>query len=361
MANKRNLGEPDSLNRPRLNEDEVDLIKNYRIQVSLLEDECEQAGIDKSTIKHYWYKSKVFSIFAKPNQKSLLDLKNQLMKDMDKHSPKYPTIKRKPLKDAHCLVIDPCDIHIGKLGSELETGEKYNTSIAIKRVHEGVDGLLQKAQGFNLDKIVLIIGNDILHTDNTKRTTTSGTPQDTDGMWYDNFLLARRLYVDIIEKLTSVANVHVIHNPSNHDFMAGWYLAESLQNWFRVSKNITFDIDMKHRKYFVYHDNLIGSTHGDGAKDSDLPQLMSIECKHWSMAKHRYIYTHHVHHKNAKDRIGVTIESSRSASGSDGWHDRNGYKGVPKAIEAYLHHPKQGQIARFTHIFSILLMVSFIL
>jgi hypothetical protein len=149
MANKRNLGEPDSLNRPRLTEDEVDLIKNYRIQTSLLEAECEQAGIDKSTIKHYWYKSKVFSIFAKPNQKSLLDLKNQLMKDMDKHSPKYPTIKRKPLKDAHCLVIDPCDIHIGKLGSELETGEKYNTSIAIKRVHEGVDGLLQKAQGFN--------------------------------------------------------------------------------------------------------------------------------------------------------------------------------------------------------------------
>ena len=353
MPNKRNLGEADSMNRKRLSEDEVDLVKNYRIQMSLLEAECETAGIDPSTVKHYWYKSKVFSMFAKPNSKSLGDLKIQLLKDMDKHSPKYPSIKRVKLKDAHCLVVDPADIHIGKLGSEYETGDTYNNSIAIRRVREGVEGLLQKSQGFNIDKIVLIIGNDILHTDNAKRTTTSGTPQDTDGMWYDNFLIAKSLYVEIVEKLAGVADVHVVHNVSNHDYMTGWFLAEALKSWFRTCSNITFDTDMKHRKYFIYGDNLIGTTHGDGAKNNDLPQLMAIECKNWSKSVHRYFYTHHIHHKVAKDMIGVTIESSRSASGSDGWHDRNGYKGVPKAIEGYLHHPKQGQIARFTHIFDM--------
>lgn len=351
MANKRNLGESDSLNRPRLSDDEVDLIKNYRVQMSLLEQECETAGIDPMTVKHYWYKSKVFSMFAKPNTKSLVDLKSELLRDMDRHSPKYQTIKRVKSKDMHCLVIDPADIHIGKLGSEYEVNDRYNNSIAIKRVREGVDGLLQKANGFNVDKIVLVIGNDILHTDNSKRTTTSGTPQDTDGMWYDNFLLAEKLYVEIIEKLIPYADVHVIHNVSNHDYMTGWFLAETLRVWFKGSKNVTFDTDMKHRKYFVYYDNLIGTTHGDGAKNADLPLLMAHECKGWSKAKHRYIYTHHVHHKNAKDYQGVTIESSRSASGADGWHSRNGYEGAPKAIEAYIHHPKYGQVARLTHIF----------
>lgn len=351
MPKKLNLGESDSLNRPRLSNDEVDLIKNYRIQTSLLAAECETAGIDPETVKHYWYKSKVFSMFAKPNSKSLADLKIELMKQMDKHSPKYQTIKHKKQTDSHCLVIDPCDIHIGKLSSEYEVGDKYDNSIAIKRVHEGVDGILQRATNFNIDKIVLIIGNDILHTDNAKRTTTSGTPQDTDGMWYDNFLLAEKLFVSIIEKLTTISNVHVIHNVSNHDYMTGWFLAETLRVWFKTNKNVTFDVNMQHRKYFVYYDNLIGSTHGDGAKNNDLPLLMAQECKDWSNTKHRYIYTHHVHHKNAKDYQGVTVESSRSASGADGWHSRNGYDHAPKAIEAYMHHPTKGQVARFTNIF----------
>jgi len=71
----------------------------------------------------------------------------------------------------------------------------------------------------------------------------------------------------------------------------------------------------------------------------------------WANTKHRYIYTHHVHHKTSKDYIGITVESSRSPSGTDSWHHRNGYQHASKAIEAYLHHPTYGQVARFTHKF----------
>ena len=340
--------------RLRVSEDEASLIDKVREQTSLLEAECERAGIDVADAKHYWYKSKMFSIFAKKknNGKTFEELKSNLISGMDKHSPAYPTIKRKPIKDPHCLVVDPADIHIGKLASDYETGDKYDNRIAIKRVKEGVDGLLQKTQHFKVDKIVLIIGNDILHTDNAKRQTTSGTPQDTDGMWFDNFLLAQKLYVEIIEKLTAVADVYVVHNVSNHDYMAGWYLAEALKSWFRLAKNVTFDTSMRHRKTFVYGLNFIGTTHGDGAKTNDLPLLMAQEFpKEWAKTIHRYTYEHHIHHKRSKDHPGMTIESSRSASGTDGWHHRNGYQGAPKAIEAYLHHPTQGQIARFTHIF----------
>jgi hypothetical protein len=171
-------------------------------------------------------------------------------------------------------------------------------------------------------------------------------------MWYTNFILAKQLYVDIIEKLVSVANVHVIHNVSNHDYMSGWYLAEAVKSWFRLSKNITFDTDMTHRKAYVYHSNLIGSTHGDGAKSQDLPLLLAQEFKiEWANTTHRYIYEHHVHHKKSKDYVGVTIESVRSASGADGWHSRNGYDHAPKAIEAFLHHKTNGQCARFSYIF----------
>lgn len=351
MAGKQKA-ELNKLVRYRLSPEEEQMLMNYRTQRDLLEEECVKAGIDKSQVKHFWYKSEMFSIFAKTKRKTLEDLKKQLLLDMDKHSPKYSIIKRKPIKDPHLLVIDPADIHIGKLASEYETKDGYNNNIAVKRVKEGIDAILQRTQFFNIDKIVLIIGNDILHTDNTKRQTTSGTPQDSDGQWYDNFLIAHKLYVDIIEKLVLISDVHVIHNASNHDYMAGWYLAQSVHSWFRLNKNITFDVSISHRKAFVYHDNLIGSTHGDGAKHHDLPLLMAQEFKkEWAKTKHRYIYIHHVHHKTSKDHIGVTIESSRSPSGTDSWHHRNGYQHAPKAIEAYLHHPTFGQIARLTHKF----------
>lgn len=352
MTPSKGKAELNSHVRYRLTEDEEQMLMNYRKQRDLLYEECLKSGIDKKEVRHFWYKSKTFSLFVKPQQKTLEDLKKELLSGMSNYSPKYPIIKRKPIKDPHLLVLDPADIHIGKLAVESETGDSYNNNLAVKRVHDGVDAILSRVQFFNIEKIVLIIGNDILHTDNTKRQTTSGTPQDTDGQWFDNFLIAMKLYVDVIEKLVGVADVHVIHNPSNHDYMAGWYLAQSIKNWFRLSKNVTFDVSIAHRKAFVYHDNLIGSTHGDGAKNGDLPLLMAQEFKNeWSKTKHRYIYTHHVHHKTSKDYIGITVESSRSPSGTDSWHHRNGYQHAPKAIEAYLHHPTQGQIARLTHKF----------
>lgn len=70
----------------------------------------------------------------------------------------------------------------------------------------------------------------------------------------------------------------------------------------------------------------------------------------WAKTKYRHIYTHHVHHKTSKDIGKVNIESLRSASGTDSWHDRNGYRSI-KAIEGFLHDPEHGQIARISHIF----------
>lgn len=339
------------VNRYRLTPDEETLLSTYRDEKAILSEECTQAGINIEDVKHWWYKSKRISAFVKPTGKTLEELKQVLLKDLSKYSPKFPIIKRVKFKESFCLVIDPADIHIGKLASKYETGEDYNCKIAVKRVNDGVDKILSYIQAFPLDKIVLIIGNDILHTDNAKRTTTSGTPQDTDGQWYDNFLTAKNLYVGIIDKLVGLADVHIIHNVSNHDYMGGWYLAETIKTYYRNCKNITFDTDMRHRKAFKYHNSLIGTSHGDGAKLHDLPLLMAQEFKNeWSSTQHRYVYVHHVHHYNSKEVIGVVVESLRSPSGTDGWHHRNGYQYAKQAIEGFLHCKKNGQIAKFTAI-----------
>lgn len=340
--------------RPRITREEFEIVEQYRA----IKRECEDQNIDPKTVKHGWLKSKNTSLFFKnpdfqdEQLKKLEQLKRDIIESIDQRSPVYPVITRTQSKDGHLLVIDPADIHIGKLATAFETGEDYNQQIAVQRVHEGVKGILDKASGFHIEKILFIGGNDILHIDTPKRTTTSGTPQDTDGMWYENFLNAKRLYIDILEKLIPIADVHFTFNPSNHDYTNGFFLAEVIQSWFRNCDNITFDCSIAHRKAFRYGKNLIGTTHGDGAKIIDLPLLMATEFPfEWSQTNHRYVYTHHVHHKFSRDLIGCTVESLRSPSGADSWHHRNGYQHAPKAIEGFIHHQEHGQIARLTHLF----------
>lgn len=317
----------------------------------------EDLDVPNSKVKHLWLKNKSASLFVKnPDyvdnvEANLSNLKNELIIDLQAYSPKFDKIDRIENEDSYLLVIDPADIHIGKLCSAFETGEDYNNQIAVTRVLDGVKGILQKISSFNIDKILFIGGNDILHVDNPKRTTTAGTSQDTDGMWYDNFMIAKQLYIDILEMLLSVADVHFTFNPSNHDYTNGFFLAQVIETYFKNCQNISFDCSIAHRKTFKYHNNLIGTTHGDGAKLQDLPLLMAVEFSNdWAATKHRYVYTHHVHHKTSKDYAGITIESLRSPSGTDSWHYRNGYLSI-KAIEAFLHCKHNGQIARITHIF----------
>ena len=339
--------------RFRLKQDEQKLISDYR----RIKHEAEKQGVPIEDVKHGWLKSDKSSLFfTNPNykdeeQKEAENFRDALLKDFSKFSPKYTKVKRKPSTDGHLMVISPADVHIGKLCTSFETGETYNQQIAVKRVMEGVQGLLDSASGWNLDNIHLIIGNDILHTDTPRRTTTSLTPQDTDGMWYENFLNGVRLYVDVINMLKQVADVHVCYNPSNHDYTNGFFLAQLIETHFRLDKNVTFDVSIAHRKYYAYGENLIGSTHGDNAKIQDLPLLMAHESDKWQQCKHRYIYTHHLHHKTSKDVMSVCVETLRSPSGSDSWHHRNGFQHAPKAIEAFIHHKKNGQIARLNYLF----------
>ena len=316
--------------------------------------ESQDIGIDINEIKHGWLKSDKASFFFtnplyKDNEaKSFVDELLQLISDK---SPNYPEITRLPNQDGHLLIINPADIHLGKLASAFETGDDYNTEIAIQRVKDGVNGIIEKSKGFNIDKIIFVGGNDILHVDTPKATTTAGTFQNTDGIWYDNYIKAFKLYTEVLEMLIPIADVHFVYCPSNHDYTNGFFLCQSVEQYFRQNKNITFDCSIAHRKYFVYGLNLLGFTHGDGAKHADLPLLMAHESPEWSVSKHRYIFCHHVHHRTAKDYMSVSVETMRSPSGTDSWHHIKGYQHAPKAVEGFLHHKMFGQVAKVSHLF----------
>ena len=325
---------------------------------SAIEAFAKKHGIDVASISSYWFNDgSGISVNVKGKKGGVAGfdweaVREEMLTTMSDRKPVFEKFEYEASKDAHCLLIDPADVHIGKLCDSFETGCDYDSQTAVKRVKEGVRGILQKAMGFDIEQIVFVGGNDILHIDGPDRKTTSGTPQDTDGMWHNNFRMAKELYIDLIGSLLAIAPVHFTFNPSNHDYVHGYFLADMITTYFANHNGFTADADLQHRKYYKYGANLIGTTHGDGAKNQDLPLLMATEAPMmWSQTTHRYVFTHHLHHKQAKDFQGVTVESMRSPSGTDSWHHRNGYQHAPKAIEAFIFHPKHGQIARLNHNF----------
>lgn len=315
--------------------------------------ECETVGLPLGQVGHYWYKGKHYSVFLKGQEPiTYEEMADALIAKMDAHAPSYEKIEYKKSTDGHLFVYDPADVHFNKLAIAVETGEDYNTQIAVLRVREGLAGLLRKSSGFDIHKILFILGNDILNADGPSNSTTKGTHQDTDTLWFNAFTIAFGIMVEQIETLAMLAPVTVQFNPSNHDVMSGFFMAHSLKSWFRQHPSVTVNCSTSHRKYFRYGKNIIGTTHGDGAKAKDLALLMANETGNaWGECPHRYFYTHHIHHKESKDYTSVCVESLRSPSSADGWHHRNGFQHAPKAIEAFIHHADHGQVARLTHIF----------
>lgn len=336
---------------------------------------ANEIGFPAEEVKSYWIKSETGSYYVKRDTEvSYNDLRQGFLDFAAEHSPVVE--KREFKKGEHLLVIDPADIHFNKLALAAETGNEYNLDIAESRLINGVSELLARADIFGIDRIVFVLGNDAAHADNPFNKTTAGTHQDTVSMWWEGYRRAKNAFVKAIELCTQYAPVHLVHCPSNHDYMTGWMLSDSIGSWFRNNENVILSdssLSIAHRKYIQYGNNLLGFTHNDGAREGDLSNLMQIECrKAWSESKFGTWYLHHLHVKDRKaygkspvkiekDNLGVTVirsssidpensvftEIVRSPSGTDGWHHRNGYLGK-QAIEAFMHHFEEGPTVRFT-------------
>lgn len=325
-----------------------------------IDEFCDTYGLDRSDVKSaklITHSNKNTYNIAFHSRFKTEDISEKILYDrvvetLNGSGPKATDISPVKKTGRYCLVIDPADVHIGKLAAAYQTGDSYNSATAVQRVVEGVSGILSHASSYDVDQIVLVIGNDIVHVDGPKNTTTKGTPQDVDGLWWQSAETAINVYKQLITTLRTKANVHIMYNPSNHDYMIGYFVARVLKAYFSNDAGTTWDSDLKHRKYFQFGNNLIGTSHGDGAKMDNLPLLMANDVpKMWGEAPLRYMYIHHFHSKAGKDYPGVTVEAIRSPSGTDNWHHISGYQYAKKAVEGFVHDYENGQVAHFTHLF----------
>jgi hypothetical protein len=158
----------------------------------------------------------------------------------------------------------------------------------------------------------------------------------------------QQLMVEFIDILRGVAPVEILLTAGNHDFKLSHVLLEYLGAYYRSCEDVEVIKCHKFRQYYEYGENLMGFTHGDGTKLSELPYLMAREAPDfWSRTKHRFFFTGHLHHEMVKDFNGVKVYQMPSLSGSDRWHHQHGFEGSNRALQAYLIHPSEGMKITF--------------
>jgi hypothetical protein len=343
---------------------------------------------DPRNLAHFWKISKDgegngYSLFVKNPHTGQNVNYYDMVREAVGSVPLAPLKTLPPLKmakNSNLLVVDLADVHFLKLSVKSETGVTYDRQVARHRVVEGTKALLKKSSGMNIGRILFALGNDILHIDGPRSTTTSGTFQDTDGTIFQGFNDAGTALDEAINECAEVAPVDLIHCMSNHDWTHGWALSQVVAARATRNKRVRatpYNLSEMHRKYYRFEKNLLGFTHGDGAKEEKLYGLMVKDAReHISECQNLYWYLHHVHHKVRKTRgefeflrekdhngmtamisgtpriegEGVNIEYVRSPSAPDSWHDRNGYCNR-QGVECFVHHPVDGQDARFTQWF----------
>ena len=300
-------------------------------------DKNEIAPDDVKSVKFWQTMSgdQRFSVVTKGDEKSKHELKKEIEDFAAQYSPQVTKIKTKELKDPCVYEISLPDIHYGKMTGE--TLEQLESNFMMC-----VEDLVAKADGLNIEKFLLPIGNDGMNSEGMRRTTTKGTPQEDIADWKDTFRGYWRLMVRAIDSLKVKAPVHVIVISGNHDFERMFYAGDVISGWYKNDKNVTVDNDLEQRKYFEYGNNMIMFTHGDKEKPAEMPLIMATEQPEmFARCEFREAHCGHLHKEMVNEYRGIKVRFLPSICSNDSWHKSMGYE-ARRTAQAHIWSKERG-------------------
>src|SRR5690606_7015034 len=209
---------------------------------------------------------------------------------------------------------------------------------------EHLSQILDKIRSHSWDKVLFVIGQDLLHNDNFRGQTASGTIIDKVDMEkaFDDALY---FYETIIEEAIKVSNsVDCIYVKGNHDESMSYGLFRVLMKSFKeeVEKGtISFDSSLKQRKAFVWEKVFIGLSHGDKGVNRILENFVSEFGKLIANAEVKEVHLGHLHVEKVKDQFGIAKRTLSTANKTDDYHDDNGFVGANKRFQLFEYSPNR--------------------
>ena len=234
------------------------------------------------------------------------------------------------------------DLHLGLLAEKKVTGNDYNIQIAERLFYYVLNDVVKEVSGKEFDKIMFVIGNDFINSDNITNMTTKGTPQDSCNQWHTIVDKAIELCISGIDILSTIAPVDVIWAVSNHDYHTMYGIMNTLKAYYKDDERITVDNSPMERKYFSYGEVIMGISH-DIKPERGL-ELMSVEAHDmWSSSKSMIWFLGHLHTQMAYSKKGyVEILRLPTVSGWSRWSSQQGYTQTDRRNQAFIIDSKTG-------------------
>jgi hypothetical protein len=254
--------------------------------------------------------------------------------------------QKRVLKDPHIVVAGWWDTHLGMYAWNKEVGADFDLDIAMRRIKNSVDDLVEELKKYQIQEVIMPVGNDLLHYDSVKKTTTYGDH------WLDCDTRYSRVYLGALQSLTYMVDsfllhlcdkVKVVYVPGNHDYTSGFTLAVALDQRYLNDPRVETELGMNPRKYVKHGGTVIGFDHGKDVKAAQYPIVLACEAKElWADSTWREMQIGHTHqrreawYKGTTPTNGVLVRTNPSLSGTDAWHHGKGFLGEPiKSVEAW--------------------------
>jgi len=199
--------------------------------------------------------------------------------------------------------------------------------------------IVRKIKSAKWNKIMFVIGQDLLHNDNFRGQTANGTDIDKVDM-KTAFNDALKFYTNLITHAgENASSVDCIYVKGNHDESMSYGLFRTLDATFKGNEKIKFIDNMKQRIGYVWEDIFIGLTHGDKGHNRMVDNFMSEYGKLLAIAKVREIHAGHLHSEKLVDKFGIVQRTLATANKTDEWHDDNGFVGANKRFQIFEYSP----------------------
>jgi len=280
-----------------------------------------------------------------------------LLEDIKKYGPivkaKPITIKKKaPERELEISILDP---HLGMHCFLPAADKHWDIDTCVTMVMDILHDLLKASEMYGpFSRIILPIGNDLIHADNVFHTTTQGTLQPEMDSWCHVYVEAEKLSIAEVSVCSEVAPVKVISVMGNHDRQSAFTLGRLLQAYYHNDNRIEVDASARPYKFHHFGVNLIGFEHGHSIHQTvRLAALMANECRDiWGETTYREWHLGDQHRKGSSkpsmmEEQGVSIEFLPGLTPPNEWHALKGLNYQKRAGMAFVWDKKNGPVARF--------------
>ena len=235
------------------------------------------------------------------------------------------------------------DPHIGMLAHASETlSGHFDLKIAEEQLVECFRQLVWRTPPSRVCRIVNL--GDFYHAETNAQTTPGhGNKLDVDGRSYKVQKCGQRILrslVDLAKQRHEL--VEFVAMPGNHDPNMAFQISSWLGAVYEGDPRVVIDDSIAAYAYTEFGQNLIGTCHGDGAKEGSLPLLLATRQRAaWGRTRYHQFHAGHIHHTRKIEHSGCTTWYHNTLADKDAWHSFKGYDSE-QFLESTTYHERFG-------------------